>query len=338
MYTPNKNLCYIICMLKNICIIGAGNIGSRHLQALAKVSEPLLIYVVDPSSDSLKLAKSRYEEVQIPQIKHQVTYLEDLENIVSPIDVAIIATNSHIRSLVTKKLFDKTFVKYIIFEKILFDKYEQYGEMKKLLSEKKIKAWVNCSRRTMSFYRNLKDAVKGQKIQYTVSGSQWGLASNTIHLIDHMALLTNCYDFTIDTTYLNPNLIESKRKGFLELTGTLILHFKDDSFGSFTCYPTGDAPQIMQVFSEKFRCLTLETEGKSYISKPDSNWTWALETTSMLYQSKMTNQVVSSLLNFGSCDLTSFELSSRLHVALLEPLLKFINQNSKKKYDSYPFT
>ena len=28
-------------MFKNICIIGAGNIGSRHLQALAKISQPL---------------------------------------------------------------------------------------------------------------------------------------------------------------------------------------------------------------------------------------------------------------------------------------------------------
>lgn len=325
-------------MSKSICIIGAGNIGSRHLQALAKVSEPLLIYVVDPSSNSLKLAKSRYEEVRIPQIKHQVNYLEDLENIVSPVDVAIIATNSNIRSLVTKKLLEQISVKHIIFEKILFDKFDQYEEIRKLLSEKNSKAWVNCSRRIMPFYRNLKEEVQNQKIQYVVSGSQWGLASNAIHLIDHIALLTNCYDFEVNTTYLDPKPIESKRKGFLELTGSIIVRFKNGSCGFFTCYPTGNTPQIMQVFSEKYRCLTLETEGKSYTSRSDSNWIWTLETTPMLYQSEMTNQVVSSLLNFGSCDLTSFELSSKLHVALLEPLLKFINQNSKKKYDSYPFT
>jgi len=325
-------------MLKSICIVGAGNIGSRHLQALAKVTTSLLIQVVDPSTDSLATAKNRYEEVTKAKAQHKINYLQKLEDVTSPIDIAIIATNSNIRSLVTKRLLDQIPVKYIIFEKILFDKYEQYGEMQKILSEKTIKAWVNCSRRTMPFYKSLRNEVKNQKIQYIVSGSGWGLASNAIHLIDHIALLTDCYDFEVNTTYLDPKLIESKRKGFLELTGTLIVHFKDGSFGSFTCYPTGDAPQIMQVFSEKYRCLTVETEGKSYISKPDSNWTWALETTPMLYQNEMTNQVVSSLFKGGDCILTSFDLSAKLHLSLLEPLLKFLNKNSKEKFGSYPFT
>lgn len=324
-------------MLKSICIIGAGNIGSRHLQALAKITQPISIQIIDPSADSLALAKERYEEIDNNKTK-QVNYLQDLNEISGPIDIAIIATTSNIRSSVTKQLLDKTRVKYIIFEKILFDKDIQYKEIKKLLAQKKTKAWVNCPRRIMPFYRNLKDRVKGKKIQYLVSGSQWGLACNAIHYIDHIAYLTDCYDFEVDTTNLDPALIESKRPGFMELTGTISLNFKDGSFASLTCYDSGNAPQIMQIMSEKYRCLTLETENKSYISTVDSNWQWDLEETPMLYQSGMTNIIVSSILESGSCELTPFDLSAKLHLSLLKPLLDFINHNAKKKFESYPFT
>lgn len=322
----------------NICIIGAGNIGSRHLQALAKITQPLLIQVIDPSIESLSLAKKRYKEVKTQKIKHQLNYYKDVNQIISPMDIAIIATTSNIRYEATKQLLDKVPVKYIIFEKILFDKPEQYAEMANLLSQKKIKAWVNCSRRTMPFYRNLKNAVKSQQIQYLVSGSQWGLACNSIHLVDHIAYLTNCYNFDVDTTKLYSQLIESKREGFLELTGTLQVNFTDGSFGSFTCYPTGHVPTIMQILSPQFRCLTLETVGKSYISDLKSNWIWNFANTPMLFQSEITNSVVSLLLKSGTCQLTPFALSYKLHLQLFNPLLNFLNQYSRKKYQYFPFT
>ena len=38
--------------MKTICIIGAGQLGSRHLQALKNVSKVLRVYVVDPFEQS----------------------------------------------------------------------------------------------------------------------------------------------------------------------------------------------------------------------------------------------------------------------------------------------
>ena len=58
-----------------IFIIGAGQIGSRHLQALRAVRIPLKISVIDPSTESLDLAKQRYEEMPKGKIEHQVLYL-----------------------------------------------------------------------------------------------------------------------------------------------------------------------------------------------------------------------------------------------------------------------
>lgn len=325
-------------MSKNVCIIGAGNIGSRHLQALAKATDPLSIQVIDPFPQALEMAKTRYGEASTSNSQNEVKYLQDLNQINGPVDIAIIATTSDKRYAATKQLLDKVTVKYIIFEKILFDKVNEYEETEKLLAKKKCQAWVNCPRRMMPFYQSLADFTKNTQIQYTVSGSQWGLACNTIHYIDHMAFLTNCYDFEVNTKFLNPSVIESKRKGFLELTGTLFVYFRDGSLGSFTCYPSGNTPQIMQFFTQNYRSLTLETENRSYISTPDSNWQWELKDTPMLYQSEMTHQVVSSLLQDDSCELTPFNLSAKLHLQLLKPLLDFVNANSKTKYKNYPFT
>ena len=35
--------------IKNILLVGCGEIGSRHLQALAKMEMPVRIWAIDPS-------------------------------------------------------------------------------------------------------------------------------------------------------------------------------------------------------------------------------------------------------------------------------------------------
>lgn len=324
-------------MFKSVCVIGAGNIGSRHLQGLAKVSQPLSIQVIDPSADSLVLAQKGYEEVK-GHSKHQLSFLKDITHVSPNIDLAIIATSSNIRSLVTKQLLDNSSVRYIIFEKILFDKRSQYKEVAKLLAQHNCKAWVNCSMQTDPFYTGLKKYFTNQPITYIVHGSLNGLMSNTIHYIDHIAYLTDCYDFTIDTKGLNPQPIKSKRKGFLELVGTLNIYFKDGSQGVFICYPAGNAPFTIEILSPNHRFIVRVLENKSYFSSVDLNWEWKLKKTTILYQSQMTNHVTSSILKTGSCSLTPFKTSVKLHLALFDSITEFLNAHSKEKFDYLPFT
>ena len=47
----------------SIAVIGAGEVGSRHLQALALLKRPVKIFVVDPSNESLRIAKERFQQV-----------------------------------------------------------------------------------------------------------------------------------------------------------------------------------------------------------------------------------------------------------------------------------
>jgi saccharopine dehydrogenase-like NADP-dependent oxidoreductase len=48
--------------MMNIVIIGAGHLGSRHLQALAHLEEQAFVQVIDPSEDSRTIAEKRFKE------------------------------------------------------------------------------------------------------------------------------------------------------------------------------------------------------------------------------------------------------------------------------------
>lgn len=322
--------------MKNICIIGAGNIGSRHLQGLKKVTFPLNIEVVDPSKDSLEIARQRYEQI-VSSVNHKISYLQDLSKVLKKIDLAIIATNSNVRRKVAEQLLTTSSVKYLILEKILFQNPEDYQSLEKLMIKKGCKAWVNFSMRTMPFYHNLKGKVD-KPIQMIVSGSQYGLITNAVHFIDYIAFITGNYAFTVDTDGLNKTPIKSKRLGFLELNGTLNVHFSEGSSGSFTCYSTGNAPFIIELLASNYRCLSRESEQKAWVSSGNTKWQWTELDSNIPFQSDMTSSLVESILNYGVCPLTPYKDAANLHITFLGGLLQFLNKTSHKKYSLYPFT
>lgn len=324
--------------MKTICLVGAGNIGSRHLQALKNVKTPLDISVVDTSTDSLNLAKERYEGFpNSVNSKHQLNFYQEIEKLPKQIDIAIIATSSNVRAKVVKKLLNHSLVKFMILEKMLFHRRTDYLFVRKLLKKKKCKTFVNCSMRTMPFYFKLKKQIH-TPINYLVTGSQYGLITNAIHYIDHMAFLIDSLDFTVNTDSLIHIPIRSRRKGFLELNGTLTVNFMDGSFGSFTCFAKGEAPIVVEIVSPDFRCISKESENKAYVISAGKKWVWKEIKANIPYQSQMTDKIVNDLLNKGSCQLVNYQESAKIHLTLLESLLKFLNKHSKKPLFVYPFT
>src|SRR3989344_9565893 len=325
--------------MRNIILIGAGQIGSRHLQALKSVKIPLNIYVVDPSNSSLLTAKERYNLVNIQNI-HNIVYVQKPENITGTkkIDLAIVATNSDVRSDVVKNLLRFFEIRNLILEKILFNKLEDYVSVDKLLEEKKCRCWVDMSMRTMPFYNSLKKKFDKDAVLYSVTGSSFGLITNAIHYIDYIAYLSDCYDYEIITDYLEAKPVESKRKGFLELNGTICLNYKNGSKGFLTCFTNGNLPVQMEIISSNCKYIVKESEKKAWVANSKNRWKWKEINIDIPYQSQMTNLVVESILNKGTCPLTSYKKSAKLHVVLLDSLYKFLNESSNTKRKFYPFT
>ena len=85
--------------MKNIFIIGAGNIGSRHLQSLNKIGRSISINVIDPSSKSLIAAKEFFNFSPKNNHVRSINFHKNIEktnnqNIDFPIRVSIAICNT----------------------------------------------------------------------------------------------------------------------------------------------------------------------------------------------------------------------------------------------------
>ena len=325
--------------MKKIFIIGAGQLGSRHLQALKYVRDVLDIYIIDPSKESLNIAKERYDSLELTD-NNNVSYMNSIVdiNIESNIDLVIIATSSNVRSFVTIELLKKFTVNTIIFEKILFQKKDDYFTIKRLLDINNVKAYVNCPMRMMSFYKDIKPLFKGTKFKYLVSGSQFGLVTNLIHFLDHISFLNEDSEYKANADFLDKEIIKSKRDGFYELNGSFQVDFKNGTQGFFNCNSTGNAPIIVQAFNSKVHFISKESEGKVLISKAENDWKWEVITFNIPFQSQLTTILVESLFDNNTCLLPTYEESMKIHLPYLDSLLNFVNDNDELKFDHYPFT
>ena len=155
-------------IMTNITLVGAGQLGSRHLQALANVTFPCNFSVIDPHENSLKVAKERYHEVN--NQKHQIQFLSNLSEVKdNNIDLAIVATNANVRYEIVSNLVHNFNLKNIILEKVVFQSIPQFEKAMDLFKKNKIKAWVNCPRRMFPFYQKLHEMLKGQENIYMMN-------------------------------------------------------------------------------------------------------------------------------------------------------------------------
>ena len=208
-------------IMMNITIIGCGQIGSRHIQSLSHLEYPLNIQLVDPSKDSLKIAKNRFFEVYNNKDNSKFIRLyQNIDEIVDPIDIGIISTTSNVRANVVTDLLQKKEVHFLILEKFLFQKVNDYYLIKKLLDDKDIPTWVNCSQRTIDLYVSIKQKLDlSKKIKIIVSGSNWGIGARAIHFLDLFAFYVGWNGFEFKKFILDEKKLETKRTDFTDYMG-----------------------------------------------------------------------------------------------------------------------
>jgi len=306
-----------------IAIIGAGQLGSRHLQALSLLSFPIDIWVIDPVQDSIKISKARWEEVS-GNSDHAVYFHDSISMLPRDIDVAIIATGSLVRRKVTEALLQTSKVRFLILEKVLFPVEEDYNIIGELLQEKGVKAWVNCPRRQYLGYQNLKELLKDQPFFMTVQGSQWGLACNSIHWLDLFAFLNNDLDIQI-TPFLDEKVMPSKRQGFVEFSGALYAKNVKGSSVVINCFPSGNHPLECRIEWPSGSLDILESQEVLKTHLAEKGWAEESMAFPILRQSQLTNQVVEQLLATGNTSLTPYHESHQLHLPLIKLFLSHFN-------------
>ena len=92
----------------SVAIIGAGNIGIRHLQGLSQSRNFLKIYVVDTNQSSLDRAKKHYLEFA-RESKMIPSYISDITLLPKEIELVIISTNADVRRVVAENILRKKY-------------------------------------------------------------------------------------------------------------------------------------------------------------------------------------------------------------------------------------
>lgn len=203
--------------MKTVLIAGAGQLGSRHLQALSHLDVTFEVWVYDVSTNSLEVARERYQQVAI-ESSPKVTFTDELPKALS-VDVCIIATNSAIRYQLMKDILESNDVKYMLLEKVLFQTLSELESASHMLEQYNTKAWVNCPRRMYTLYQDLKVRLSGKRVDIKVTGQGWGLACNAVHYIDLWHYL-NESELLFSASFLDGSyVVDSKRAGYKEVIG-----------------------------------------------------------------------------------------------------------------------
>ena len=159
--------------MRRIGIIGVGNLGTRHLQALALSEEAYQITVTDVRKEALAKAESVFTGTE-GAAKHEVRFVTSIAAMPERMDELLLHAD----------------VSYLILEKVLFQRLGDYDAVEELFRQKGIKAFVNCPRRMYPVYVSLKETLcDAKEMEIAVSGSDWGLGSNAIHMLDLIAYL-----------------------------------------------------------------------------------------------------------------------------------------------------
>jgi hypothetical protein len=323
----------------NIAIIGAGELGSRHLQALAHLEEDAVIHVVDPSEKSRKIAKERFDVVEQKADKNIKLLLHSaIDCFNGPLDLVLITTSSDVRVNLIRDIINQVKVKHMLLEKVLFQKEADYFEIQELLKKENISAWVNCYRRDTDFFKSVKVKLNlSEKIKISVRGSLWGIGCLGVHFIDLLAFFSGHVDFEFRKSQLDKKLLDAKRKGFKEFTGVLEgVNSRGDSL-IMDSKDHGNQPWVMSIENGKtWQKIAEEVGGADY-----EYFDGKIESQCRInipMQSQRTHILVKQIIHENHCGLPNFHDSVALHIPLIRVLLKHLQQTTGKKVEACPIT
>ena len=314
----------------SILLIGAGQLGSRYLQGLARIESPLDILVVDPSNQSLGIAKERLAEVE--SSTHSIRFLNSIAEGEDPVDLCIITTPAHCRSEVVSTISAQHEVNAWILEKVLAQSSQQVDQIERALAVHP-RVWVNTPRRLMAWHQEIKAQLLASgpvSLRVRISGGNWGLACNAIHFIDLVSWWTGENVDSVDGRGLG-DWKPSKRSGFQEVFGSLMVHFRYGSSLELICNQSDAAPSI-EVETPQGIWLIEEMVGKA-VGPSGQEITGQLS-----FQSALTAPLVEQILTFGRCELPSLADSAAQHRPFLDALLQHWNQSHSRQVLAVPIT
>jgi len=314
-------------MSKSITIIGCGQLGSRHLQAIGKLDGPLRIQVVEPNENNQQIGHQRLSEVLSDKHSVEVEWFHDLDSLVGEPDLTIVATNSVGRSELLTRLAEMGHRRFLV-EKVVCQSSEEYEKVLDAFSARQVKAWVDCGRRYFPFYEQIFRLMENEKIIFFhATGGNHGLGCNAIHFLDlYWRMVRLSKDIRLNGDYLTPSLLANRRgSDLVEFAGTIVASTPEGSFASVSFHPGNDSPVLVNITSENYRVAVDESKNKALLARKEKDWQWEEHEFQILYSSNLTTKIALSIIEQNTCSLPTIQESFVLH----KELFRIFNQHVK---------
>ena len=317
---------------KKILILGCGNIGSRHLQALTNLPYDLEIGIIEPNEDSKKIAKMRLIDSNYDSKKHKIIWYDKINDDLKSYDLAIIATPSVGRVKNIIKLLELGISKFLI-EKIVCQSNSEYELLLNTLEKFNAKSWINVNMRYFDAYQKIKEYFKNSKIHISIIGSKPVLGTNAIHYLDFICWLSDSYDLTLNGELLSNEIFPNKRGDhFVEFAGTLIGSGKKSSI-VLTYFPDSNLPTTIDITNNEHHLIIDELNDKQFNLSINPNFEYKFE-----HVSTVTTKIIRDIFEKNTCTLPSASDLRSLHSELFRVFNNHIMKIKNIKPSLCPIT
>ena len=300
--------------MRQIVMIGAGNIGSRTLQSLATYSqgEPLKVWLVDPNAEALALSEQRAHQIEDHQL--DLVKVPNMNDLPKRCDFAVVSTTAGPRLAIMSDLLSVCIPERLLLEKFLFQHKDHYDAAAALLKTHAIKTYVNCPRPAWPGYVDIRERVADDpRIDMRVTGANWALASNAIHFVALFDFLTGHVSTSFDDSRLDPEPVTNKRAGYMDVKGEISSVSPRGDTLSMMSWPDGSGDIIVHIRTASVHAIINEAQGKMQVQTLDG---WTDMPFKALFASQMENSI-DAILNDKPCLLPAYADIVPAHLALI---------------------
>ena len=232
-----------------VLLIGAGEMGSRHLQGLAALPAGSSVAVLDPREQARAVALERWR--QMPG--HDAVPLRFLEQGEGwdGFDAAILATGAGGRLDLLRRVLEAG-IRTVLAEKVLFQSVAEYREATVMAAAVRADVRAHVPLRHVPVLQRLRAYTLGRRFSLTVEAGDRGLGCNGIHFLDLFQYMGGLPPVSVEASLDRPLQVNRRDPALVEFTGMLTASNAEGATVAIRFSPG----------HEKLAVLTVEVEGR----------------------------------------------------------------------------
>lgn len=324
-----------------VLIIGCGELGSRHLQAVSALGEVGEIEVIDPAPDRLQKGRTRIDQVEDRNPKIRYRWLTTLDEASPEGDLCVVATRADVRCRLVREVAERRSFRRFLIEKVVAQSMDDYDTLLEYVRTAGVSVWVNCKTRAHEAHRSVKrQLTRGVPITLSVIGGNHGLANYGLHAADLFAFYSGAQEIELGDSRIDPVLHPSKRgPDVMDLSGTLSGY--SDQGSRFFLSLAGDhaAPPCISIVCGEYEAVIDDMSKLFMESTANDGWRWRVrDYDADLRVSYMTRAFASDILSAGRSELPTLEECRPAHEFILNALQPHFSRLVGKQLARSPVT